>query len=71
MYACLHETDGGFFKGGVPTQQCNRLSPRPSPTASRFAKCSVPALQQVERRSLHPSVLLLSTSPTNRIMPLG
>src|SRR5215216_2231167 len=60
-----------IFRWGVHTRQCYRLSPRPTPTASRFAICSVPALQQVEHGSLHPSVLLLSVSPTNRLMRLA
>ena len=59
------------FRGGVRTQQCNRPFLRPTPTASGFATYSVPALQQVEHGSLHPSVLLLSTSPTNQLMRLG
>src|SRR5215213_7086238 len=41
------------------------------PTASRFANCSVPGLQQVQHGSFPPSVLLLSVSPTNRSMQLG
>jgi hypothetical protein len=69
MYACFHETGRGFFEG-VCTPSKTTADLRAPPTASRFANCSVPALQQVEHGSLHPSVLLLSASPTNRFMQL-
>jgi hypothetical protein len=39
----------------------------PPPTASPFANCSVPALQQVEHGSLHPSVLLLRGCADSRV----
>jgi hypothetical protein len=31
MYACVNEIGRGFLEGGVPIQQRNRLSPRPTP----------------------------------------
>jgi len=52
MYACVLENGCGFFEGGVHDQQRNRSSLRPTTTASEFATCSVPALQQVEHGSL-------------------
>jgi hypothetical protein len=32
MYACIPEIGGGFFGGGVSTQQCDRPFLRPTPT---------------------------------------
>ena len=70
MYACILEIGGGFFDWVcTPTKATANF--RDPPPTYRFANCSVPALQQVEHGSLHPSVLLLSESPTNRLMRLG
>jgi hypothetical protein len=69
MYACTHEIGGRFFEG-VCTPSNTTAHLHDLPPASRFATCSVPALQQVEHGSLHPSILLLSVSPTNRFMQL-
>ena len=55
-----------IFRGGVRTQHHDGPSSRPTPATPRFANCSVPALQQVEHGSLHPSVLVLRVSPNNR-----
>jgi hypothetical protein len=70
MYACVLETGRGFFEGGVRTLQHDRRFLRPTPTP-RFTNCSVSALRQVEHGSSHPSVLLLSVSPTNRLVRIG
>jgi hypothetical protein len=70
--ACVRGTGRGFFEGVcAPSNTTAYLRDLP-PTASRFANgCSVPGLQQVEHGNLRPSVLLLSVSPTNRLMRLG
>ena len=71
MYACNRETGRRFFEGVCPPSSTTAHLRDLPPTASRFANCSVQALQQVEHGSLHPRVLLLSASPTNRLMLLG
>jgi hypothetical protein len=66
MYDCVPENGGGFFEGVCASDNATAHLSDPSPTASRFANCSFPALKQVELRGLHYSVLLLRFSPTNR-----
>ena len=71
MYACVPEIGGGFFEGVCPASSAAAHLCDPPPTASQFANCSFPALQQIEHGSLHTSVPLLRASPTNRFMQLS
>jgi hypothetical protein len=48
MYACFLEIGRGFFEGMCPPSNPTAHLRDPPPTASRFANCSVPALQQVQ-----------------------
>jgi hypothetical protein len=46
------------FSRGCTLQRIGRSFLATRPTASRCATCSVPALQQVEHGSLHPSLIV-------------
>ena len=70
MYACILETKRGFLEGLCACcEAAADLHDPPLRLDSRialFQRCG-----KSNTGGLHPSVLLLSVSPTNRLMGLG